>query len=53
MKNAGRGVDRVTQIGPMLLSDDAADNRLLMDTVRLGVTENRSTRKKPRNSSTG
>ena len=39
MKNAGRGVDRVTQIGPMLLSDDAADNRLLMDTVRLGVTE--------------
>ena len=39
MKNAGRVVDRVTQIGPMLLSDDAADNRLLMDTVRLGVTE--------------
>lgn len=39
MRDAGQGVDRVTKIGPMLLSDDAAHNYLLMDTVRLGVTK--------------
>ena len=38
MKDAGQGVDQVTQIGPMLLSDNAEANKLLMDTVRLGVT---------------
>lgn len=40
MKEAGQGVDQVTQIGPMLLSDNAEKNPLLMDTVRFGVTRN-------------
>lgn len=40
MKEAGQGVDQVTQVGPMLLSDNAEKNPLLVDTVRFGVTRN-------------
>lgn len=39
MRSVGQGVDKVTKIGPMLLSDTTEKNRLLMDTVRLGITE--------------
>lgn len=39
MREAGQGVEQVAQIGPLLLSDEADKNLLLMDTVRLGVTK--------------
>ena len=38
MKKAGKGMENRTQIGPMLLSDNKEENLLLMDTVRLGIT---------------
>lgn len=38
MREAGKGVDSAARIGPMLLSDEVEKNRLLMDTVRLGIT---------------
>lgn len=39
MREAGKGVEEAAKIGPMLLSDDVEKNRLLMDTVRLGVAK--------------
>lgn len=38
MKKIGKGMEHRTQIGPMLLSDKKEENLLLMDTVRLGIT---------------
>ncbi len=42
MREAGKGVEAVTKIGPMLLHDDPEKNRRLMDVVRLGVTKQSS-----------
>ncbi len=38
MKKAGKGMENKAKIGPMLLSDSKDENLLLMDTVRLGIT---------------
>lgn len=38
MKKAGKGMENRAKIGPMLLSDNKDENLLLMDTVRLGIT---------------
>ena len=39
LREAGQGVDETASLGPMLLSDNRRENRLLMDVVRLGVTK--------------
>lgn len=39
MRRAGQGVEEQVHIGPLLLGDCEDSNRLLMDTVRLGITK--------------